>query len=386
MKILTYAWFIYDSRLEKYKRNHNGAGIVVRDLCEALGRKEESYLFLGQSLLPGMKLGNISIIKTDYRTDIKNDRGNNSEYIEYMTELFKKAVDEIKPDVIHFHDAGDLAYSCIENVCIKMGLGYSMTYHLYIGKNPIFAGYEDSGDVEERMIGLKNLNLVAVSLGEKNKILNDYPDFPEERITPILNGTSFKPVHIESSYKDDLKVGNRKILLCAGTISYRKNQIQILKIFKNNDFLKDNVFVIFCGGKSKAYLENFQQQIQDLDLEGCMRYIGVVDSEEMKKLYSISDGLVMPSFSEGLSISALEAMSYGLPVIMFRESECALDLNDDGVVSFAENYSDEELEKSIYNWYNKKWDKDYILKYSEYFSMERMADDYLRFFRSIIDN
>ncbi|MCR2048727.1 glycosyltransferase family 4 protein [Acetatifactor muris] len=382
MKILSYAWYIYDSRLQQYINNCTGGGLVVRDLCEFLGQKEKSYLFIGQYVFPEMKLGNINLVKTDYQADMKKSAGKDETYIAYMTKVFERTIEEVRPDIIHFHDCGDLAYSIIKNVCIPHKLKYVITCHLYIGKNPEFAGYERSLAVEERMLELSNLNLITVSSGMKKKILRDYPKYDEKNITPILNGTSFKAAYMKSDYRDYLEVGDRKVLLCAGSICYRKNQLQILRIFEQYSQLKEQIYVIFCGNMTKTMTENFEEEIEKRKLSQCMHYIGALSSEEMKKMYSISEGLIMPSYAEGLSISALEAIAYGVPVIMYDDSECALDLDDENVVSFAKSHTDESMVNAIIHWYNKVWDRDYIIKYAEYFKMERMADDYIRYYKN----
>lgn len=386
MKILSYAWYIYDSRLQQYTHNCTGGGLVVRDLCEFLGRKEDSYLFIGQYIFPEMKLGNINIVKTDYNPGMKKGEGKDNGYISYMAHMFRKAVDDIQPDIIHFHDSGDLAYEIIDKICIPQNLKYLVTCHLYIGKNPQFAGYENSLLIEKRMMGIQDLNLVTVSSGMKKKILRDYTGYNEKSITPILNGTDFKAVDVPSDYREQLGVGNRKILLCAGTICYRKNQLQILNVFNKYQELQEKIFVIFCGKIARALKEDFDEEIGKRGLRECMRYVGALTSEEMKKVYTITSGLIMTSYAEGLSISVLEAITYGLPIIMFSDSECALDLTDRRVVCFAKNYTDSSLAAAIDTWYNESWNKEYIQEYSKYFMMERMADDYLRYYKRLIPN
>lgn len=384
MKILSYAWYIADTRLPQYADNCTGAGRVIRDLCEFLGRRETSYLFIGQYTFSEKKLGNISLVGTDHRADMKKSRGRDDAYTEYMTDIFGQTVDEVVPDVILFHDLGDLAYSIITKICIPRGLKYAAACHLYIGRRPEFAGYEGSLPEEERMMGIRGLNLVTVSSGMKRKILRDYPGYDESRIIPILNGTDFKADILESDYRERLGAGTRKILLCVGTVCYRKNQLQILSTFQKYGGLRENVLVVFCGKIAGTMKEDFGEEIEKRGLGSCMKYIGALSGDEMKKLYSASDGLVMPSYSEGLSIAALEAVAYGLPVIMFRDLECAPDLEDENVAVLAEDRTDECLAGAIAGWYGREWDKEYILEYAGRFTMERMADGYLDYFGKLL--
>ena len=116
MRVLSYAWYIYDSNLKPFNENYSGGGLVVRNLCNYIGKQHESYLFLGQVIEPELLIGNIKIVKTDYDITQKNVKGDNQGYIAYMTEIFEKAVKKIQPDIINFHDYGDLAESIIKNV------------------------------------------------------------------------------------------------------------------------------------------------------------------------------------------------------------------------------------------------------------------------------
>ena len=106
----------------------------------------------------------------------------------------------------------------------------------------------------------------------------------------------------------------------------------------------------------------------------------------MKKYYSICDGFITASITEGLSIAALEALAYGLPLIMFSDVECAMDLNDEHISCFAEERTDESLAGTIEKWYCKEWNKEYILEYSKQFSMDKVANYYIECYQDILSD
>ncbi len=384
MKVLSVTWTIYDESLQEFMSNCTGGGLVIKNLCEFIGKREESYLLIGKVLLPELQLGNIHIIKTDYDTNMKNVKGSNLKYIQYMTDIFEKAIDNIKPDIINFHGYGDFAFSCIKNVCIKRNLLYFVTEHLFIGADEVFEGYSEQVIREKYLYNIPEIKIIAVSNGMKQKILRNFPNLMEEQITVLLNGTDFKANIIENNLLDKYEIQNKKVLLCVGTILDRKNQQKIVEVFKKNTELSKKISVIFCGNDGMN--GKLQKNIVENGLEKVLIYAGACSSEEMKKYYSVASGLIMPSYSEGFSIAALEAISYGLPIIMFRDLEFAEDLNDTQIVEFAENRTDKALEEAILAWYAKDWDTEYIKQYSKSFTMKRMADGYIDFYIKQLKN
>lgn len=77
----------------------------------------------------------------------------------------------------------------------------------------------------------------------------------------------------------------------------------------------------------------------------------------------------------------LEAIAYGLPIIMFSDSECADDLNDKKVVCFSVDRSDQSLANAIIEWFENDWDHNYIVQYSKCFSMENVAMNYIDYYK-----
>ncbi|GFI50362.1 alpha-monoglucosyldiacylglycerol synthase [Lachnospiraceae bacterium] len=384
MKILSYTWNIYDANLVPFNSDYSGGGLVVKNLCEHLGKENESYLFLGKCIMPEVELGHIKIVKTDFDLTRRNSKKNNREYIAYMTSVFEDAVQQIMPDIINFHDYGDLAENILKVVCTKMRIPYIITCHLYEGLRVEYAGYEDSRENSRKLLQIPNAQIITVSNGMKRKILEDYKNYDSGKLIPILNGTDFRATFCEKNNKLKFKIGNKKILLCAGTIGSRKNQIQLLRIFANNIYLQEKIYIIFCGKKAVRSDMDLKEEIAKRDLEGCMSYVGAVSNEEMKNYYSIADGLIMPSLAEGLSIAALEAITYGLPLIMYADSECADDLNDSKVSCFSDTHSDDSMAQAILNWYRTLWNREYIMNYAKRFSMENMAKNYLKVYKKIL--
>ncbi len=385
MKVLFMAWDIYDDTetISVLSKHCTGGGLVIKNLCEYIGRKCESYLFIGKCKLPEQKLGNIHIVGTDAEIDIQNmelllDKG----HLQVMSNIFSQAIDEIQPDIVNIHGLGLLAKCCIE-ICITKKIPYVYTEHLFIGVNQKIPGYEAHIEWEKELYSIPNLKIIAVSSGMKEKIIRDFPKINSQNISVILNGTNYVAQKINSNLREIYNIKNEKVLLCVGTLLKRKNQIQIVNAFQ---LLLQNynpkIKILFCGeDKIEGTL---QSQISKLGLEDYLIYVGNVSNNEMKKYYSIADGLIVPSIAEGLSIAMLETIAYGLPIIMFSDSECAYDLHDKKVVYFIKDRSDKSLAEAIFSWYRRKWDHEYIRNYSKFFTMERMTHDYIDFYKQIL--
>lgn len=385
MKILSVAWTIYDDRLKEFCTNCTGGGLVIKNLCEYIGKKEESYLFIAKYRLPEMMLGNIHIVGNDISDKEEDcDLDVNEAHLEEMTRAFKFAIEEIKPDVINIHGIGEFAIRCI-HICQEYNIPCVFVEHLYIGLNKKFKRYDKDVLWEKELYSIPNLRIIAVSSGMKRKILNDYPNIKESDIHVIKNGTDFSAQMVQSTLKEKYGLHSKKVLLCVGTITERKNQLQVIDAFQLlPQKIKEHIAVIFCGVDRMA--GRLQEEILSKDLEKQLIYIGAINSSEMKEYYSIANGLIMPSYAEGLSIAALEAISYGLPLIMFSDSECAEDLNDEKVSILADNRSSQKLANTIIHWYENNWDKKYIKQFSTNFTMERMADEYIEMNRELIEN
>lgn len=384
MKILSMAWVIYDERIEEFSQNctGGGGGVMIKNICKYIGKKADSYLFVGKFKLPQIKMDEYTIVNTDI--DFPNGM---HDHIEQMLYAFERALRQISPDIVNVHGGGVLAKKCIK-LCMEKQIPLVYTDHLYVGQNEKFDGAERDHEWDDAILTIPGLNIVAVSTGMRTKILKDYPQLSPDSVKAIVNGTDFTAEKKESDFKERYGLAGKKVLLCAGSLHSRKNQLQLVKIFPMlKDEVREQTRIIFCGKDSQAYPLRavLQEKILESGLEEELQYIGSLSNEDMKKMYSVTDGLILPSYAEGLSLVELEAIAYGIPVIMFRDLECSEDLDDKNVVSFAEERTDESLAEAVNNWFYKKWDRDYIREYSRQFTMEKVADNYLAYYENIIN-
>lgn len=376
MKVLSVAWGIHDDNIQELATNLTGAGIVIHNICEYIGRKCNSYVMIGAKTMKATKSGNIQYLANNLETLQEKDK---DKRLKLLIAGFYKNLKLIKPDIVNFHGTGDFIFNCI-NICIKKKIKFVVTIHLYIEKNLNILKMEKAKKYLSDVLSLPEINVIVVGNGMMGKVLNDFPHIGKENIQVIANGTDYIAINTDDLIRKNLGIENKKILLLAGTINARKNQIQVVEAFKLlPEKLKNEIAVIFCGTDTMD--GQLQDTIKVYGYEKKLFYVGAVPATEMYRYYSIADGYIMPSLAEGLSIACLEALRYGIPQILFEDSECAEDLDDKKVVCLAEGRSDACLAKAIEEWYGKEWDKDYIIEYSKYFTMERVAEEYIEYYK-----
>ncbi len=98
-----------------------------------------------------------------------------------------------------------------------------------------------------------------------------------------------------------------------GNMNPQKGIYDIIDMADNYKESLKGKLVLHIGGNGET--DKVQQLINDRNLNDIIIYEGWVDYERKAELLANADFFLLPSYIEGLPISILEAMSYGLPVI-----------------------------------------------------------------------
>ena len=101
--------------------------------------------------------------------------------------------------------------------------------------------------------------------------------------------------------------------LFLGKICDAKGVFDLLTVIKDNlDVYMQKARFLFGGNGETGRLKEF---IKEHHLESCVSFEGWVSGAEKHQLLSRANVFLLPSYKEGLPMSILEAMNYGLPVI-----------------------------------------------------------------------
>lgn len=385
MKILSTSWNFFQNDTNEWKVAKDGCRIMISQICEYIGKKEESYLFIGSMAIPQMNINGIHILDNrEYLPTTKRTKENINEWQVAIKKAFHESLLKIKPDYVLIHDIGDFSMNCMR-VCEEIKQPFSYVNHLFVGDR-----IENSREQnwEDEFYSHIDWKTIAVGSGVKKRIIKKYPRIKDNNIQVIPNGTLYNGENVESDINIQYGLSEKKILACVGSLQPRKNQLQLVSAFMQlSAYYRKKIGIIICGKELKNNIikEELLESVKKNGLEESIYYFGECEKEELKKVYTIAEGLIMPSLSEGLSLVATEILSYGKPIIMFSDNETADDINDNNVAVLAKDHSDKALANAIIEWFKRDWDEDYIKEYSKYYSMERVADDYIRYCREMIE-
>ncbi|MDA7485771.1 glycosyltransferase family 4 protein [Candidatus Pelagibacter ubique] len=150
--------------------------------------------------------------------------------------------------------------------------------------------------------------------------------FNEKSISPCLGNLKFKKVFHNltylpfclsvNSYKKKWFLGNRVNIISVGKFISRKNHLLLIRVLMS---LKETVnfrltIVGEClSNKHYIHLRKVKKEAKKSGLK--ISILTNVNPKKVKYLYKKHDLFVLPSVDEPASVSNLEAMSYGLPVI-----------------------------------------------------------------------
>lgn len=162
-----------------------------------------------------------------------------------------------------------------------------------------------------------------------------------------LNGVGFDSQKVDmikrenNSLKESLKISEKQqIILSVGELNKNKNHEIVIEALSK--IPKDKYMYIICGdGKLNKQLHKL---VRKYGLENNVRFMGF--RKDVLEFYNIADIFIFPSFREGLSVSLMEAMSFGLPILA-SNIRGNIDLIDNGKGGYLFNPSKKNELRSL---------------------------------------
>jgi len=159
--------------------------------------------------------------------------------------------------------------------------------------------------------------IICVSDAVK-RVVMERERIEEERITVIRNGVEPFPEFGMETTKTRKELGLERRHLVVGMVANFNRSVKGVSLFLDAvpqivQAVPDARFLLLGRGKEEKAL---REKAGSMGIESYVLFAGF--RPDIHRYYAIMDVSVLTSFSEGLSISLLESMGYGIPVVVTR--------------------------------------------------------------------
>lgn len=177
------------------------------------------------------------------------------------------------------------------------------------------------------------LFLVYLVSARKAKIITTFSESSKKDIVKILK-IDPKKVHVTPLGVDRLSsslkpkpvmrkfgITKKYIFSVPGTFVPRKNMADLLKAYeKLNAIIRMKYDIVLVGNIEDGYHREFEELVKESKLSNNVICTGYISKEELVTVYKGASVFVFPSLYEGFGLPPLEAMSLGVPTIVYNRS------------------------------------------------------------------
>lgn len=331
MKVLMLGW-----ELPPY--NSGGLGVACYQLCKALSKKNIDIEFVlpynHDHPVDFMKITaahpqDVTAIKMSgiaYDSYKYTFEDGHEEYLSIAEQqsLYEQAVAQLakygKYDVIHAHDW--LTFRAALRA--RQMTNAPLIVHVHSIERDRAGGNAGNPFVREiESLGLLLADkIIAVSEHTKRCIIEDY-DIPADKIDVVHNSIDSEGLEpLDSSnayhYLTAMKKQGYRIVTSIGRLTMQKNLPNLLRAAKEVIMrAPKTIFVIV--GSGEQYFELIELAAK-LGISKNVVFTGFQRGKNWRDSYAIGDVFVMPSISEPFGLTPLEAISYGTPAVISKQS------------------------------------------------------------------
>jgi len=186
--------------------------------------------------------------------------------------------------------------------------------------------------IVEKRLSHRTSRYVAVSQALASRLTGDWM-IPPEKVTTVVNGIDppfCGALKAQAArLRQRLGIGPNKTVV--GTLARLAPQKGIDLFIQAAVLVKDRLpGTIFLVGGSGPLRHELERLVEVLGLKGSLRFIGKL--EEVHPYLAALDVFVLPSRSEGLSLTLMEAMACGVPVVAVAVGGVPEVVGEDGLL------------------------------------------------------
>ena len=282
-------------------------------------------------------------------------------------------------DIVHFHGIGPSSLLWLIKI-FRPDLPVIATFHCqdyFHGKWGGFARfYLKFG--ENICCRLAN-KTIAVSNGLKKYAEDKY----KKNVFYIPNGVDIEKKTEAKIIKDNWGLKREGYILSTSRLVRHKGIHYLIEAYKQ---IKTDKKLVIAGGD--AFTENYVKELRDLAGNNPnIIFTGNQFGQTIKELYSNAYAFVQASESEGMSMSLLEAMAYGLPVLVSDIPENLECIKEAGFVFSNRNVESlkAKLEDVINNKEQAKMVGEQVkARIINYYSQEVIVDELAKVYKTVL--
>lgn len=261
-----------------------------------------------------------------------------------------RLISDFKPDIIHIHQEFGIGMSGLYAAkTLKIPVVYTM--HTMYDEYLYYVSNDRFMPIVRRLSQryFKGIAKRSACITGPSKKVSEYFEKigVKKKINVIPNSVELDKFNLDTvdkklglKVRKELGIGEQDfVALFVGRLGKEKS-VDILLDYWKEDLTKDKDIKLLIVGEGPAKIELIQQA-KDLGIEDQIFFAGKVEHEELTKYISACDIYATASTSDTNSISMLEGMAMGLPVLQILDR-----LNEDQVVNGVNGYvfnSAEEL-------------------------------------------
>lgn len=237
---------------------------------------------------------------------------------------------KFKPDIIHIHNEFGMGFSALK-MAKKFNVPLVYTLHSEYNKYVFYVAFPGARNLAEKLSHkymrhfAKNADVMISPSAKAQEYLKEIG--VDKQVIVIPNNAdvdTFSPEHRDMEKRKALRqqmgTAPDALVFCfVGRIGKEKSIDDLIVYWKQAEIPKEKAELWIIGGGPQ--LEELQAKVKEYGLTESIRFTGRVEHENITDYLWAADFYATASLSEMHSVSMLEAMAAGLPVMQRRDEQ-----------------------------------------------------------------